>query len=366
MHTKAYSLFLAMNRVRKMENKQELKRKYGLFTAIAVVVGSVIGSGIFFRTGQVLNKVGGDIGIGVLSWIISGLIMLVAAFVFSMMAQKYEKVNGLIDYSEHLVSKKYSYYVGWISTTLYTPTISAWVSYVAASYTSTLFGITMEANRTIYLTFTIIMIFVYLVLLFAINFFAPKIAGKFQVSTTFIKLIPLILMGIVGVIIGLINNVSMDDLANNEVITGTSGSLFAGIVTTSYVYDGWISIASLNSEIKNSKRNMPLALLIGSIVIIVAYVIYFLGIAVAGDKSALMENPTEGTNAAFIKVFGSVAAVFLTIFVIVSCVGTTNGNTMSANRLMYSLAVRNWGIMPKTMAKVDNKTDVPRDRKSVV
>jgi APA family basic amino acid/polyamine antiporter len=72
----------------------ELKKKYSLWTAIAMVVGIVIGSGVFFKGGRILNATGGDLPLGILAWIIGGGIMLVCANVFAAMAAKYEYVTA--------------------------------------------------------------------------------------------------------------------------------------------------------------------------------------------------------------------------------------------------------------------------------
>ena len=80
-----------------MSNK--LERKYGLFTAICMVVGIVIGSGVFFKAQTILQKTGGNMPMGILAWLIGGAIMLVCLLTFAFMGQKYERVNGLVDYA---------------------------------------------------------------------------------------------------------------------------------------------------------------------------------------------------------------------------------------------------------------------------
>ena len=91
-----------------MEN--ELKKKYGLLTAICMVVGIVVGSGVFFKAQTILNATGGDMPLGIAAWIIGGAIMIFCILAFSVMAQKYEKVNGIVDYAEATVGGKYAYY----------------------------------------------------------------------------------------------------------------------------------------------------------------------------------------------------------------------------------------------------------------
>lgn len=85
-----------------MDNK--LEKKYGLFTAICLVVGIVIGSGVFFKAQTILQKTNGDMPLGIAAWAIGGLIMIVCILAFANMAQKYEKVNGVVDYAEALVA----------------------------------------------------------------------------------------------------------------------------------------------------------------------------------------------------------------------------------------------------------------------
>ena len=88
-----------------METK--LEKRYGLITAIAMVVGIVIGSGVFFKAEKVLTATGGNLPLGILSWVIGGVIMISCAYTFAVMATKYEKVNGIVDYAEAAMGEKY-------------------------------------------------------------------------------------------------------------------------------------------------------------------------------------------------------------------------------------------------------------------
>lgn len=73
----------------------ELKKKYGLPTAIALVIGIVIGSGVFFKAEKILTATGGNLPLGILAWAIGGLIMIICAYMFSILATRYAHVNGL-------------------------------------------------------------------------------------------------------------------------------------------------------------------------------------------------------------------------------------------------------------------------------
>ena len=196
-----------------------LEKKYGLPTAICMVVGIVIGSGVFFKAEAVLNKTGGNMPLGILAWLIVGAIMIVCSYVFATMATKYEKVNGLVDYAEATMGDRYAYNIGWFMATIYTPCLVSVLAWVSARYFCVLIGwgdqITGGACMTIAAFF--------LCMDYAMNALAPRIAGKFQVSTTVIKMIPLALMAVVGTVVGISNGRMAENFATMASGAGEGG-----------------------------------------------------------------------------------------------------------------------------------------------
>ena len=101
--------------------EDQMRSKYGLMTAISMVVGVVIGSGIFFKAGKVLSFTGGSI-VQTLSVVaIIGITMLICALVFASLATRHGKVNGVVDYAEVMVGSKYAYFEAWFLTTIIIP-----------------------------------------------------------------------------------------------------------------------------------------------------------------------------------------------------------------------------------------------------
>ena len=98
-----------------MENS--MQKRYGLFTAISMVVGIVIGS--VLKATKVLANNNGDMGRSLLTVGIVGAIMLICSFVFANLASRYEKVNGVVDYAEAALGRGYAYYVAWFMTLIY-------------------------------------------------------------------------------------------------------------------------------------------------------------------------------------------------------------------------------------------------------
>ena len=142
-------------------NESVLHKKYGLATAVAMVIGIVIGSGVFFKAEKILNATGGDLPKGILAWLIGGAIMVICAYVFSVMATRYERVSGVVDYAEVTMGKKYSYYVGWFFATVYYPTLTSVLAWVSARYLCVLLGLNIVGAEAMTISwFFLVMSFV--------------------------------------------------------------------------------------------------------------------------------------------------------------------------------------------------------------
>ncbi len=330
--------------------KSALTRKYGLFTAISMVVGIVIGSGVFFKAQTVLEATGGNMPQGIIAWLVGAAVMLICLVSFSRMATKYEKTNGVVDYAEVTCGKRYAYYVGWFLSAIYYPAMTSVLAWVSARYVCEIFGWSITGGECLAIAGAL------LIGSFTLNALSPKLAGKFQVTTTIIKLIPLLLMAIVGIIYGLVTGITIENFKNAATNAVGTGSLFRAIVATAFAYEGWSIATSINSEIKNSKKNLPIALLIGGGVIAAVYVLYYIGIAGGATNDELIAG---GVQVSYVNIFGKFGGVALNVLVVISCLGTLNGLTVGCTRGLYSLACRNEGIKPELFKQVDEFTGMP-------
>ncbi len=331
---------------------EKLTKKYGLATAICMVVGTVIGSGVFFKAQNVLSATGGNMPVGILAWVLTGMLMIICSLQFASMATKYEKVSGLVDYAEATCGKNYAYYIAWFMVNLYYPGMTSVLAWVSARYFGVLFGWGMTGPEVLALSGF------FLITSYVINALSPKLAGKFQVSATIVKLIPITLMAVVGTCVGLANGTLTNNFTTivTQAVGGTTSSgLFSAVVATVFAYEGWIVATSINTELKNPKKNLPLALIIGSVIVVSAYVLYFVGVAGGASSKVLID---EGAPTAFINIFGGIGGTLLNICIVVSCLGTLNGLMMGATRGMYAIAVRNEGPKPEVFSQVDLETNM--------
>ena len=334
-----------------MSNK--LERRYGLPTAICMVIGIVIGSGVFFKAEKILSETGGNLPVGILAWVLGGIVMVCCAYAFSILATRHEKVNGICDYAEAVIGKKYSFLIGWFLAIFYYPSLTGVLAWISARYICVLMGWEIYGAQCMALAGFL------LVASFALNALSPILSGKFQVSTTAIKLVPLFLMAIVGTIKGLSSGLLIENFTTvvNEDISASS-SLFKAIVATCFAYEGWIIATSINSELKDAKKNLPRALVIGTIAVVVIYIIYYIGLAGGISNAEMMAGGEEGAKIAFSAVFSNFAGTFLFVFVVISCIGTLNGLMLGNTRGLYSCAMHSDLKSFKIFKHIDPNTNM--------
>lgn len=336
-----------------MDNNNNFEKRYGLLTAICLIVGVVIGSGVFFKAQDILNYTGGNILFGILAWTIGGVVMIICAFNFANLATKHVKMNGIIDYAEAMVGEKYAYMMGWFMSTAYYPAMTSVLAWASARYTLVLF----DRDADIAGGFCIALGAFYMCAVYVMNIIAPRLAGKFQISSTFIKLVPLGVMITVGTVAGLINGNIIEAFAGSvQVSEADVTSVISGIAAAAFAYEGWICATSINAELRDAKKNLPIALVAGTTLIAVIYILYFVGLAGGASVDVLRAH---GAPAAFRNIFGSVGGAVLNVFIVISCLSTLNGLMLANTRSIYSVAMRGEGPAPEIFAQMDAKTNVP-------
>ncbi|MEG0324662.1 MAG: amino acid permease, partial [Raoultibacter sp.] len=172
------------------------QKKYGFFTALAMIIGICIGSGIFFKSDNVLTATDGNIGLGVLVFCLASVAIVFGGITLSEMAARTEGPGGPIAYANKFVGTRFGAAIGWFTIFGYMPSLIIVVSWAVGIYTCILFNI--DAGVVIQTAIGL----VFLVICFIWNALAPRFAGAFQNIATIIKLIPLILIAIFGLVLG--------------------------------------------------------------------------------------------------------------------------------------------------------------------
>lgn len=326
------------------------QKKYSLFTTIAMIVGIVIGSGIFFRSDNVLVYTNGNIVLGIIVFIIAAFSIIFGSLSISQLASRTDKAGGIITYSELYWNKSVACAYGWFQTLIYYPTIACVVAWVVGIYGIMLFGL----NSTLELQ--VIIGIIVLTSLYLINIFSYRIGGYLQNGSTVIKMIPLILIAVLGLILGDPAPVIKDNIID---IQSSGIGWIAAISPIAFSFDGWIIATSIGHEIKNSKRNLPLALIISPMIILIIYILYFTGISTYLGPEIVMSMGDEHVNQAAINIFGNMGSKIILIFVVISVLGTVNGLVIGHIRMPYSLSIRNMFPFSKRYSIISEKYNIP-------
>lgn len=323
-------------------------KKYGLFTSMTMVVGIVVGSGIFFKSDNILRYTNGNILLGVAVFIIAAIGIIFGSLTISELSSRTSNVGGLIAYAEEFIDKKAACFIGWFQTFIYYPVLTAVVSWVVGIYTCILFNLpsTLELQ--------ILIGFVYLVFSYLINTLSAKLGGYFQNIATAIKLIPLIFIAVGGLLFG---DSSVFLSSSNVGKTVSSAGWLAALGPIAFSFDGWIVATSISHEVKNAKRNLPLAYTVAPLFILIIYILYFVGISVFVGPEQILALGDAHVNVAANKLLGSFGAKIVLIFVIISVMGTVNGIVLGSIRMPYSLSIR--GMFFKSVENMSTKWNVP-------
>ena len=192
-------------------------------------------------------------------------------------------------------------------------------------------------------------------MIYILNGLSSKLGGLFQNASTIIKLIPLILIAIAGIILGEPSSITSVELSSAVKSTGW----IAAIAPIAFSFDGWIVSTSIGHEVRDSKRNLPKALIIAPISILIVYLLYFVGISIYVGPETIMSIGDAHVDLAANNLFGMWGSKIVLVFVIISIIGTVNGLIMGIIRLPYSLAIRNMFPKSEVIANVDEKTKMP-------
>ena len=306
------------------------KNEYSLFTTIAMIVGIVIGSGIFFKSDNILIATSGSVTLGILIFFIASISIIFGSLTIAELASRTDETGGIIAYAEKYCNKKIACALGWFHTFLYYPTLIVVVAWVAGIYICLLFNIKSTILIEMFIGFIVIIV------LFLINILSKKLGGYVQNVSTIIKLIPLIFIALAGLFFG---NPSIEEFTNINNIT--SFGWITAITPIAFSFDGWIIATSISHEIKNPKKNLPRALIFAPLFILAIYIAYFVGISTYVGPEKVMVLGDSHVAYAATKLLGHFGSKIILILVIISIIGTVNGLILGLIRLPNALAERN-------------------------
>ncbi len=376
-----------------MENNETQKRELGLLDSTMIVIGSMIGSGIFIVSADVARNVGGA-GWVILTWVITGIMTLIGAISYGELAGMMPKVGGQFVYLKEAYGKLTAFLFGWCTfLVIQTGTIAA-VAVAFAKYTGVLFPDYISEKSFFYplkligidsnfgISSVQLLAVASILILTVINLRGVKEAKFVQLVLTVVKTVALFGLIILGVLVGL----KFDYLSQNwqnawdsfstsseGIATPVSGLALLSVIGLSMVgplfsSSAWNNITYTAGEVKDPKRDIPLSLFYGTLIVSTLYILanisYQMLMPVAGlpnGESVLARgimfasNDRVGTAAAEI-IFGNLGVIIMGIFIMISTFGCNNGLLLAGSRVYYAMAKD--GLFFKKVGKL-NKNGVP-------
>jgi len=334
-------------------NTPKLSPKLGLFITTSIVVGAVIGSGIFKKPALMAENLGSP-ELMLLIWIIAGIITLFGALTNAEIAGMIPETGGQYIYFKEMYGNFLAFLYGWaIFAVIQTGSIAS-IAYVFSHYTGyffNLFRFPEQIETGIYLHIPFIG-YIYPLRDFGeklltigivtfhttVNYFGVIFGGKISALFTSMKVLAILIIIILGFSLG---NGSLSNFTKDapELISNTN--LLSGIIIALsgafWAYDGWNNITYIAGEVKNSQRNIPIALIVGTIIIIAVYLLinlaylYILPIdKMAGSKLVASDMATA--------VIGPLGGGIVAAAVMISTFGTASGTIMVSARVYYAMS----------------------------
>lgn len=335
-----------------MEKKMsEVKRELKLFQMLAVIIGLVIGSGVFINIAPVQRATGSPL-LAVIAWAVGGLLILPQIFIYAELGTAYPDQGFGYLYLQKAGSPMLAFLYTW--TAFWTsdmPSISI-LSIAAVSALNVFFpSLTVDAFSTKLLAILIILI------LTLIHLRSVRQGSWLQVILTALKIIPLFILAILGLFYLDSPNLFLAPQHSAATEHPVIWLVIMGAAGTVWSYAGFTNVMYMAGEIKNPRRNIPLALISSALFVIVMYVLISLASAAIIPHEAMIVSEGFLNPFSYLPGFARFAAAFLGIAAFISCVSATNVCVMSQPRLQYAMARD--GLFFKVFGKIHPRFGTP-------
>ena len=350
-----------MNKLRDSRQRNiKLVRQLGLFDSTMILMGIVIGSGIFLMTGIMAKSLPSG-GMLLLAWVVGGAITLTGALSYAELGASIPEAGGQYVYLREAYGPLIAFLSGWVIFLVYMCGGIALLGVAFSEYFSSFFPF---FSTSTYLLSTDLfsvsngqVLAVFLIILFSMANYVGVVFGKMVQNTlTVIKTGAILLLIIFGLLVdkGIPIDLSFDagDIPFRQLVIGFG----AAMVAVFWAFDGWNNVNFVAGEIKNPARNLPLALILGTATVGLIYVFVNIVYLKALPISEMVGVVTIADSASSV-LFGTAASLFLTVAILFSIAGSLNGSILVGARVYYAMAKD--GLFFKKMTTVHPRFKTP-------
>ena len=337
---------------------ERLTRRLGLWSAVAVLVGSTIGSGIF-RTPAGVARLVDDVPLFLLAWVVGAAVVLCGALTYSELAAAFPRSGGVYVFVRESFGPLPAFLFTWAELLVIRPGAYGAIGITASAYTLRTLGYDPAAVLAHAGPLTIsaeqVLGAVYIVLVGIVNYFGIHRGAVLQNLSTLLKAGALAVLILAGLLLGGATAATVPDMLAQRAPVGLSPFLLA-MVAILWAYDGWADLAFVGGEVQRPQQTLPRALLIGTASVVVLYLganlVYLHLIPMQGMKQAEL----VAADVARLLV-GPAGVVAISAVIAVSTFGTLNGSMMTAPRIFFAAAEDR--VLPQAIARIDPRTSSP-------
>ncbi len=349
-----------LNNVSNLQSEEtNLKREIGLFSGANVLMGIMIGSGIFYLGSYVLMRSGMSMGLALLVWIIGGIVTMLSGLCYAELGAMMPKAGGRYIYLREAYGQGTAFVSGLSGFILGSCGSTAAIAIALPTALNNFIPMTTMQHKIFAITCVIILTYV--------NIIGVKQGASVQNIFTVGKLVPIGIILFAGIFLGneMPNLMTAPVNADGSAVSITSiiGMVAFATVATLWAYEGWTNLNVISEEIKNPKKNIPMAIIVAVAFVTVLYTLFNFAIyrVVPAERVAeLIElgNYYLGTEAATI-LFGSAGGILVAACMALSIFGSLNGCVLVFPR--SALAMGRDGMLPRSLANVHPKYKTPHN-----
>lgn len=327
--------------------EKKLKKSLSFIDGIAIVVGAIIGSGIFLKPGIVLGNAGSPF-LGLMAWLVGGIVTLASALTIAEIGSAIPRTGGVYVYLEELFGDVWGFLFGWVQAVITYPASAGALAIAFATFSTFFIPMTGMQQKMLAIGTVIFLVIM--------NMIATKVGGVIQTVTTFAKLLPIIVIVAWGMIKGTAHDFGFISTAHASIGIGTGFGV--AILGTLWAYDGWMEATNIAGELKDPARQLPKALVIGVSTVVVVYMLVNIALLNVMPYSAVVASKNPASDLAVI-LFGTGAGAFIIAGIMVSVFGAENAYVMTGARIPLAMGERKQLPFPKVWADVHPKFKTP-------
>jgi amino acid transporter len=330
-----------------------LPRRLGLWSAIAVVVGSAIGSGIFRSPAGIADRIPGPLPLLTL-WVIGGLISLCGALTLAEVASEVPKTGGIYAFLKEGWGRLPAFLFGWAQLTVVRAAALGAISITFAEYFWRVFG--FDPTVAPYDQWARYTAAAAIVLTATFNIVGVRMGSAVVNVTTIAKTGGLALIIILALTMGLAQTGGghYTPAMPREIVPLTAYG--AAIVSLLWAYDGWMDLSYVAGEVKDPERNMPRALIYGTLAIITVFVLANVAYLAVLSIEEMRTSRLVAADVAE-KLMGQAGVTFVAVTVMASTFGTLNAVLLTSPRILFAAAADR--MLPSVIARVHPRYETP-------